>query len=330
MILWQWWWRQWWLEANSSGRCSVWGVHATNRLCSCCSLFANNIIVAIIIFEFNSFLFFLSANMLILQLPVHGQREIREWLHGLLQACRESKRRDLQCLCTHCQEVSCSSRKCYIYLTTELSQVEETSSKHRKELGARGRCSNGAGHKEHLQTEEEGEPSALWEAIQVQARLQAEAVEDEEERGAEDGRAPPGAGAHVSNETSLESIILLNARIPGQLLLETTDDVLRGGLPGQAGWGHAGPAPLSTLLQEWQAWSDPEPDWSVDGTPCFFAALTFNLGAACLPLLLLLCIFILPCSFLHRKLGWGGTPSLPGIWLLYHLLLAWLTQLIKV
>ena len=59
------------------------------------------------------------SNMLILkQLPVHGQWEVRGWLHRLLQACREQERRNLQCLCPHCQEVS---RLIYICLTMWLN-----------------------------------------------------------------------------------------------------------------------------------------------------------------------------------------------------------------
>ena len=47
------------------------------------------------------------------------------------------------------------------YLTELLLQVEEASSKHGEELGARGRRSDGARHQEHLQAEEEGESGAL-------------------------------------------------------------------------------------------------------------------------------------------------------------------------
>ena len=53
----------------------------------------------------------------------------------------------------------------HIYLsdnvTELLLQVEEASSKHGEELGARGRRSDGARHEEHLQAEEEGESGAL-------------------------------------------------------------------------------------------------------------------------------------------------------------------------
>ena len=47
------------------------------------------------------------------------------------------------------------------YLTELFLQVEEASSKHGEELGARGRRSDGARNEEHLQAEEEGESGAL-------------------------------------------------------------------------------------------------------------------------------------------------------------------------
>ena len=64
--------------------------------------------------------------------------------------------------------------------------MEKASSKHFKELGTRGGRADRPRHQEHLQAEEEGESCRALprrEAVQVQARLQEEASEDEEETG---------------------------------------------------------------------------------------------------------------------------------------------------
>ena len=96
MIIWQWWWGQW-------GLC--WKQILVGVQCGECTQQTDYVPARYLQTRSSSFV----SNFLdLIQLSVHWQWEIRGGLHGLLQACRESERRDLQCLCPHCQEVSSS------------------------------------------------------------------------------------------------------------------------------------------------------------------------------------------------------------------------------
>ena len=194
--------------------------------------------------------------------------------------------------------------------------MEKASSKHFKELGTRGGRAHRARHQEYLQAEEEGESrrALCREAVQVQARVQEEASEDEEEAGGGGGggdRRPPWSRRNV--EVKLELNVLLNARIPRQLLLETSGSVLRGCLRGQVGRDDDGPTPLLALLKEWQARLDLEPTyhlgrgrWCLVLVGAFTVLLLLLLDSPALALLVHFCIFLLHHALLHRELGRGG------------------------